>query len=149
MPGFCLLVEDLAKGFLKWLEAQEESCLAWHQVIQEINNLKACPFPRLSKVLQAKGQEGRKCFRQEGLCLQGGSKLRGIWSIPRDSRRNSLSLCWRNYRKGGGGSCCVSLDLTPIRICFVTRKITLHGTQKLQQQCHRHERRASREFNGI
>lgn len=85
--------EDLEKGFLKCLEAQEESCLAWHQVIQEVNNLKACPFPRLSGVVQAKAQEGRKCFRQEGLCLQGGSKLRGVRSMPRDSHKNSLSLC--------------------------------------------------------
>lgn len=47
------------------------------------------------------------------------------------------------------GSCCVYLDLTLIRTCFITRKTTVHGIQKLRQQCHSHEKRASEDFNGI
>lgn len=45
-------------------------------------NPKSWPFPRLSWVLQANGQDGRKCSRQEGLGLHRGWKMRGFEAYP-------------------------------------------------------------------
>lgn len=116
----------LRKVFLKRLEAQEGSCLALHQIIQEVlvtPSLDPSPGWAESSKLRDR-MAGNAPDRKVWACTEAGRW--GVWSIPRDPHRNSLSLCWRNYRKGGGGGCCVYLDLTLIRICFIIRKITLH-----------------------